>query len=171
MGVVDYDPIKVRARCPARFDGYRAMADMRWPEASEYARKILQAGRLAVRIDVAERGILENFSMQPYCRPAIINLTGQSDITSAASLSPKLWLFCLVTTAGGAYIVGWPNPIMFPARVESAILMVQKMSFTPPLPWRWRRTARADSAICPCSSSPECMVVGGAPCQAGTNKP
>ena len=71
------------------------MADVRWPEASEYALKNLRGrGRLAVLdLDVAERGILKNLPpCQPYCRLSYRgrNFNRPADITSAPVLSPKI---------------------------------------------------------------------------------
>jgi len=97
-------------------DGYHAvMADVRWPEASEYALKNLRGrGRLAVLdLDVAERGILEKLA--PHASHIVASaigaeiLTGQADITSAACLIARNYGCFVCVTNGGEGAV-WVAP-------------------------------------------------------------
>ncbi|MGB0235264.1 MAG: PfkB family carbohydrate kinase [Candidatus Puniceispirillaceae bacterium] len=117
--VVDYDPLTQSPPAPDTLpdlDCYQAvMADVRWPEASEYALKNLRGrGRLAVLdMDVAERGILEKLA--PHASHIVASaigaeiLTGQSDITSAACLIARNY-GCFVCVTNGGEGALWVAP-------------------------------------------------------------
>ncbi|MGB1470202.1 MAG: PfkB family carbohydrate kinase [Candidatus Puniceispirillaceae bacterium] len=117
--VVDYDPLTQSPPAPDTLpdlDCYQAvMADVRWPEASEYALKNLRGrGRLAVLdMDVAERGILEKLA--PHASHIVASaigaeiLTGQADITSAACLIARNYGCFVCVTNGGEGAV-WVAP-------------------------------------------------------------
>ena len=117
--VVDYDPLTQSPPAPDTLpdlNSYQAvMADVRWPEASEYALKNLRGrGRLAVLdMDVAERGTLEKLA--PHASHIVASaigaeiLTGQSDITSATCLIAKNYGCFVCVTNGGEGAV-WVSP-------------------------------------------------------------
>jgi sulfofructose kinase len=117
--VVDYDPVTQSPPAPDSLpdlDSYQAvMADVRWPEASEYALKTLGGrGRLAVLdMDVAERSILERLA--PHASHIVASaigaeiLTGQSDITAAGCWMARHYGCFVCVTNGGDGAV-WVAP-------------------------------------------------------------